>query len=40
MPGENDTVQFFKDMVETYLSVFVNVLGFVGESAKDQECVS
>ena len=31
---------FFEDVVEAYVSVFVNVLGFVKESAKDQECIS
>ena len=31
---------FFEDVAEAYMSVFVNVLGFVRESAKDQECIS
>ena len=30
--------EHFEDMVEVYVSVFVNVLGFVRESAKVQEC--
>ena len=33
--------QFFEDMVEAYVSVFVNVLRFVDRgSAKDQERIS
>ena len=36
---KNDILQFFEDMVQAYMCMFVKVLWFVRESTKDQECV-